>query len=365
MNDLSIFENNPLANSDLFKDLLETNKRLSGNSGGRRISIRGGRFREIVGGEQMRVNSTGSMNVVVLKSSLISRSYYKAEYDPDNTGAPDCWSPDSETPSTDVPADKRMSASCRDCPMDVKGSGTGDSRACRFSVRLALAIEGDLTKVYQMQLPATSLFGDPVNNDMAMQSYAKMLQENNMPMIGVVTQMYFDENSETPKLFFKPVRPVTEAEIGDLLKLADSPEAEQATTFIVRKQDNDKDAGASNDAAEAEAEAAAAAAAAAAKAKAAKAKAAKAAKAKAEAEAALAAAEADAGNPTQDAELADDDELTAAIEAAKQAAIERISGKRAKAKAEVDDVPEPTRRVDKKPEIDADDAAAMLDAWDD
>jgi hypothetical protein len=53
MSDMTLFKNNPLVNSDLFKSLQEMNKNLAGGSTGsgvRRISIKGGRFRLIVGG---------------------------------------------------------------------------------------------------------------------------------------------------------------------------------------------------------------------------------------------------------------------------------------------------------------------------
>ena len=60
MSDMTLFEGgNSLVSSDLFKQLQDTDDNLSGGSGGgaRRISLRGGRFREMVGGEQVNVKS--------------------------------------------------------------------------------------------------------------------------------------------------------------------------------------------------------------------------------------------------------------------------------------------------------------------
>lgn len=237
--DLSAFKGNAMVSPDLFKRMMDVNKTLAGNANSgtsRRISIKGGRFREMVNGEQVRVNSSGSMNIVVLGTSKISRTYYDGAYDPETPLPPTCWSPDSEKPSPDVPEENVKARACRDCPMNIKGSGQGESRACRFSVRLAVALENDYTKVYQVQLPATSLFGDGKNGMMGMQAYSKYLSANDMPIIGLVTQMYFDENSETPKLYFKPLRPLDNEELRDVLDLADHEDVERVTTMTVFKK---------------------------------------------------------------------------------------------------------------------------------
>jgi hypothetical protein len=244
--DLTAFKGNSLVPADLFKRMMEVNKTLAGNGSGttRRISIKGGRFREMLNGEQVRVNSSGSMNVVVLGSSKITRTYYEGAYDPETPMAPTCWSPDSEKPSPDVPEENVKARACRDCPMNIKGSGQGESRACRFSVRLAVALENDYEKVYQMQLPATSLFGDAKSGGMGMQAYSRFLSANDMPIIGLVTQMYFDENSETPKLYFKPQRPLENDELSAVLDLADHEDVTKATTLTVYKKEADSTAGA-------------------------------------------------------------------------------------------------------------------------
>lgn len=237
--DMTAFKANSLVSSELFKKMMDVNKTLAGGGGGtsRRISIKGGRFREMVNGEQVRVNSSGSLNIVLLSSSKIGRTYFEGAYDPENPSAPTCWSPDSERPDPAVPAENRKANACRDCPMNIKGSGQGDSRACRFNVRLAVAIEGSYDKVYQIQLPATSLFGDAKDGKMGMQAYAKFMTANETPMIAVVTQMYFDENSETPKLYFRPLRPLDEGELNEVLKLAEHEDVEKAITLTVYQAD--------------------------------------------------------------------------------------------------------------------------------
>jgi len=230
---------NALVNSDLFKALQEMNKTLAGGAGasGRRISIKGGKFRMMVDGEQVSVSKSDTMNVVVVNAAPVSRTYYEGTYDPNNPSAPHCWSVDTRTPAPDVPADQRKASRCADCPMNVKGSGQGDSRACRFNQRLAITLEGKPDEVYQLQLPATSLFGEAKDGKMPMQAYAKFLNAHNTPIIAVMTEMALDENAETPKLFFKPVRPLTEEELQAAIVAKDSEDATKALTWSVSQTD--------------------------------------------------------------------------------------------------------------------------------
>jgi hypothetical protein len=243
MGEMTLFGgNNPLVNSDLFKSLQEMNKTLAGgpSGAGKRISLKGGKFRMFVDGEQVSVSKSDTMNVVVVNAASISRTYYEGTYDPNNTAAPVCWSLDTKSPAPDVPADQRKASRCADCPMNIKGSGQGDSRACRFNQRLAITLEGKPDEVYQLQLPATSIFGEAKNGNMGMQAYAKFLNAHNTPIIAVITEMRFDENSETPKLFFKPVRPLTEDELRTAVEMKDSEEAIKAITLTVSQTDGGK-----------------------------------------------------------------------------------------------------------------------------
>jgi hypothetical protein len=218
------------------------NKTLAGGSGGggKRISIKGNKFRLFVDGEQVSVSKDDHLNVVVVNAAAISRTYYEGAYDPNNTSAPTCWSTDTRAPAADVPAEQKKASRCADCPMNVKGSGQGDSRACRYNQRLAITLEGKPDEVYQLQLPATSLFGDGKNGKMPMQAYAKFLDAHNTPIIAVMTQMTLDENSETPKLFFKPVRSLTEEELQAAVVAKDSEDATKAITMTVAQTDGVK-----------------------------------------------------------------------------------------------------------------------------
>lgn len=241
MSDLELFKGNSLVNSDLFKSLLSTNDNLAGGgSSMRRISFKGSRFRELVGGEQVSVNSSGSLNVVVLDAAKVSRTYYAGTYDPENPAPPTCWSLDTQAPAPEVPAETRQASRCADCPMNVRGSGQGDTRACRFSQRIAVALENSYDKVYQVQLSATSVFGDAKNGNMPMQAYARYLKAHNAPIQAVVTTMHFDENSDVPKLFFKAARPLDEAELKEVLELREHEDVTRALTMTVSQADGVK-----------------------------------------------------------------------------------------------------------------------------
>lgn len=235
-----LFENNALVASDLFKSLVDVNDNLLSGDGSNklsRISLRGGKFREIVGGEQVNVSKEDKLNIVIVNAARISRTYYGGTYDPENPAPPTCWSADTNTPAPEVKEENKQSSRCVDCPQNVKGSGQGEGRACRFAQRIAVALEGDLEKVYQLQLPATSVFGEAKDGKMPMQAYARYLQAHKTPAIAIVTEMYFDENSDTPKLFFKPVRPLEEAELQAVVALKDTPETERAITMTVAQTD--------------------------------------------------------------------------------------------------------------------------------
>ena len=218
---------------------------LAGESlGSRRISIKGGVFREFIGGKEYRVSEERAMNVVIIKAApKVSRIYYAGTYSEGEAVSPTCWSADSQRPDVKVKEENKQSATCLSCPQNIKGSGQGDSRACRYQQRLAVVLDGEVDKheVYQLVLPPTSVFGDGEKGKLPLQAYARHLKNHGTPITGVVTEMRFDTASPTPKLVFKPVRPVTEEEFNTVQQLKDSPEAVSAITMTVAQTDGVKD----------------------------------------------------------------------------------------------------------------------------
>ena len=213
-----------------------------GGLGARRISIKGGVFREFIGGKEFRVSEERSMNVVIVKAApKVSRIYYAGSYTEGEAVSPACWSSDSQRPDEKVK--DKQAATCLTCPQNIKGSGQGDSRACRYQQRLAVVVDGEVEKgeVYQLVLPPTSVFGDGEKGKLPLQAYARHLKNHGTPITGVVTEMRFDTASPTPKLVFKPVRPVTEDEFNKIQELKDSSAAIQAITLTVAQTDGVKD----------------------------------------------------------------------------------------------------------------------------
>jgi len=219
----------------------------SGSAGNRRISIKGKAFRQVVNGEEIYVSEDRTLDVILVNAAPVSRQYYEGSYDPKATAIPPtCWSSNTQTPDSSVPADQRQSDKCMTCPQNIKGSGQGESRSCRFSQRVAVLLDGDLEKkeVYQLQLPATSVFGDGKDGKMGLQAYGKFLAANNVHAISVITRMKFDVASEQPKLSFNAVRPLDQEELDIALEMRDSAEAKTAVTMTVGAFDGAKKAAA-------------------------------------------------------------------------------------------------------------------------
>lgn len=190
-----------------------TKSLLSGGDTGKRISIKGGVFRMISDGKEVATNEDRAMNMVIVNvAPKVSRAYYAGTYDPNLKGAaPVCWTADGERPDKSIA--EPQGTSCATCPQNVKGSGQGDTRACRFSRKLAVVLENDLGgDIFALSLPAQSIFGKAENGKMPLNAYASFLAGFNVNVTAVVTEMRFDTNSATPKLTFKAVRPLTEAE---------------------------------------------------------------------------------------------------------------------------------------------------------
>jgi hypothetical protein len=213
-----------------------------GELGARRISIKGGVFREFIGGKEYRVSEDRAMNVVIIKAApKTSRKYYEGTYVEGEIKGPTCWSQDGARPDDKVK--DKQAATCITCPKNIKGSGQGESRACRYEQRIAVVLDGEVDKreVYQLVLPPTSVFGDGEKGKLPLQAYARHLKNNETPIIGVVTEMRFDTASPTPKLTFKPIRPVTEDEFHTILELKDSKAAIDAITMTVAQTDGVKE----------------------------------------------------------------------------------------------------------------------------
>lgn len=236
MSNLTLFPNNTTLPAYL-RGAEDFTKTVAGSGDGRTISIEGGVWRLLVGGEEVTRNEDRAMNFVFINAAPdVARTYYMGTYVKGQTAAPDCFSSNGKTPDPSVP--NPQSPSCAVCPQNVKGSGQNDSRACRFSRRFAVLLENDLQgDVYRLQLPAKSLFGNPKGDKMPMQAYAKFLHGHQVPMSGVVTEARFDTDESVPVLTFKALRPLSEAEYNIVKVKATSDEAMRAidSTYVVKE----------------------------------------------------------------------------------------------------------------------------------
>ena len=209
-----------------------------GGGGGKRISIKGGVFRLMSDGKEVAAIEERYLDVVIVNAAQkIGRTFYAGAYNADAATAPSCWSADGEKP--DASAKDKQAETCASCPQNIKGSGAGESRACRYSQRLAVVLANDVEgDVLQLQLPATSIFGKEEGENRPLQAYARWLAAQSVSPDTVVTRMKFDTKSESPKLFFKPMRWLTDEEHEASVKQGKTADALRAITMTVAQTDS-------------------------------------------------------------------------------------------------------------------------------
>jgi hypothetical protein len=203
-----------------------------GSSGGslRRIGLNtNGTFKRIVGGEQIGKAVPHQLDVIIVDMlAEPSRQFYGSKYDPNAQATlPDCWSNDGKTP--DAKAAGKPASSCAACPKNVEGSGeNGKGRACRYLRRIAVLVSGDPSgEIYQMQIPAASLFGKGIDSVHPFESYKKFLLANGEAVDTVVTRVMYDLDADTMKLKFQPVRHLTDVEAGFVDAAQEDPETKR------------------------------------------------------------------------------------------------------------------------------------------
>jgi len=222
-------------------ELSDVAKALAGggvSQAGKRISIKGGVFRLLTGGKEVAAIDERFLDVVIVKAApKVARTFYAKAYDGETVSAPDCWSNDGDKP--DAKSKNAQSDTCASCPQNVAGSGTGQSRACRYQQRLAVVlannVEGD---VMQLALPATSIFGKEDGENRPLQAYARWLVAQSVDPSMVVTRMKFDTKAEAPKLHFKAMRWLTDEEYAQAADQGATDDAAKAVVLNVSSQDS-------------------------------------------------------------------------------------------------------------------------------
>ena len=236
-NEISLFQQ---AVPDYIKEagVDELTRSLGGGGGSKRISIRGSVFRMMVGGEEIAKNESRAMNIVVVNGTKhVSRKFYEGKYVPGESAPPDCWSNDGIAPDASI--ESPQASNCENCPQNIKGSGQGDSRACRYEKRLAVVLADDIKGgVYQLLLPSKSYFGKGDLDKMPFEQYAKYVASQGYNINMIVTEMKFDSDSDNPKLTFKPVGFLSKDQWEIAKQQGNTMEAKQAVVMTAYQSDS-------------------------------------------------------------------------------------------------------------------------------
>jgi hypothetical protein len=212
MSNLTLFKTGSVIPDYLRGEADATTKEIAGSSGRKSISIKGGVWRMIVGSEEIAKNEERAMNLVIIGTGKgVARTFYIDKYEEGKDTKPVCWSAEGDKPNAEI--ENPQSSSCATCKQNIEGSGEGKSRACRYSKRLAVVLEGDIGgNVYSMSVPAKSYFGKADGEKMPLQAFGKFLSGHGIPITGIVTEARFDTSESVPVLKFRAIRPLSKDE---------------------------------------------------------------------------------------------------------------------------------------------------------
>lgn len=171
------------------------------------------------------------IRVVLLKPSRLGRTYYVNPYEEGSKELPTCYSLDDVTPAPD--AQQPQCSTCALCPMNVKGSGAQkDTKACRYRQTLGVWIPGEGTDdlIFQVNLPATSIFPDEENKlgFMPLQRYVRKMKAVRIDPSKIWTDLVVDGYADPKRILLKPVGYIEDPQDYEIVKqhLA-SPELER------------------------------------------------------------------------------------------------------------------------------------------
>ncbi len=163
-----------------------------------RISLKGGRFRIIDGGNET-VLPTLTLDVIIVGANPnLSKIWYANQWTPENEPtSPDCYSLNGLTPNPD--STKPQHSHCASCPQNQWGSKITQQgakiKACADQKRLAVVdAENPDGTIYLLQVTPAALKG--------LNQYHKSLSSRGIPAEIVRTRIGFDTNASFPKLTF-------------------------------------------------------------------------------------------------------------------------------------------------------------------
>ena len=239
-------------NVDIFKDSnkIAVSNRADGfsqnvtgsSTTSKRISIKGGIFRLMVNGQELDKSNERHLDVVLVNASnSVHRMFFKDPYKHgEKAGPPTCWSSTAQTPESD--ATEPQSDTCNSCPQNIKGSGPSNTKACRFSRRIAVVMSNNLDgDIFQVTLPALSIFGNGDEQGRPLHEYADYLKTHQEGLGSVITRMFFDPNSEAPKIRFRPIERLDDGQFETIQKQGATDEAKRAVVLTVAKKEEQKE----------------------------------------------------------------------------------------------------------------------------
>ena len=214
----------------------------------RRIDRKGQMWQLKSGKDVLHEVNAASIDAVILADSpTISRAYYDSDYVDGVAKPPVCWTSDSNGGPDDSVVEPQA-GKCSVCPQNVKGSGSGNTKACRLFTRAAVGFVGDndATKgVFQLHLPATSIFGNaPAGSPETTPfiKYKQVLATNGYTPDKVITRVSQDPTVAYKKLLFKAVAyvPKESLEYIDVLKKSEATQSAIEVKFSAAKNDEDE-----------------------------------------------------------------------------------------------------------------------------
>ena len=245
-NEVSIFKNRDVAvvgkkaPSALTQSLMKATRM-------KRISPRNGKFVRVVNGDVAgKLNAPLRVVLVGVAQATAQRTFYMKAYDPNaEATAPDCWSNDGNKPDASIK--NPQGKTCETCPQNVKGSGQGSTRACRFERRVAVVLPDEVGgnnhgDIYQLRLASKSIFGKGAGQLFPLNAYIDYVIANGENIDGVVTELNFDEDDNQVVRFravdFVASHPELQAVVEEGVA---SPEAVKAVTLTVAVVDKGED----------------------------------------------------------------------------------------------------------------------------
>lgn len=217
-------------------------------AGGSRISIKGNMFRMEIDGQEVGT-TRDPIDVVILRSSpSVLRQFWGRPFNPQDTSPPACFSNgelDAGKPNAN--AMTPQSATCRDCPHNVKGSSTtGTGKACASRAKIAVVMANNIfgSKVFEIDIPPASLWANAEHENTpnaryGFSAFSKFLTTIKRDTRSIVTRIAMDEQSPTPKIWFSPVESVSDVEAAKhILSQSLSTEAQDAVVYNYRKPES-------------------------------------------------------------------------------------------------------------------------------